>query len=141
MMWTTCFAANARVHETGHVDDRDPAPRCEPRVRLDEPCAAVGDRDRGAGPDRRAITGCDLGALARREIEAGIAVVGACRDDAVVAQAANRELDGHPLPVVACGRARFAGSASATRYGAKRRISLRGSRATISTPALPSSPP
>ena len=54
------------------------------------------------------------------------------RDDRVVAQAANRQLDHAPPVARSC-------SESATRYAANRRTSRRGSRATTSTPSVVSS--
>ena len=53
----------------------------------------VGDRDCEAGADDRALPGRELHALARREVEAGVAGVGTFRQDRVDAQPLDRQLD------------------------------------------------
>ena len=81
----------------------------EPGARLDEAGVALRDGDREAGADRRPLPRSQLDALARGEVEAGVARVRLAGQDGVVAQAADRELD-HVPPEVA-----RSGSEAATR--------------------------
>jgi hypothetical protein len=105
------LAPVAGVDQAGRVDDADPVPRCEAGARLHEARMAVGDRDGEAGGDGGALARAEHDALARREVEPGVALVGALRDDSVVTQTRDRELD----HVAFASRKR---SASATRYSA-----------------------
>ena len=66
--------------------------RREPGARQHEPRVAVGNRDRDAGADDRALPRRELRALAGGEIEPRIAVVGLCGEDRVVAQPRDRQL-------------------------------------------------
>jgi hypothetical protein len=59
-------SAIAGVDEAGRVDDRDPVSRRQAGARLDEPGVAVGDGNRQAGADERALAGPELDVLARR---------------------------------------------------------------------------
>ena len=104
----------------------------EPRTWLNEAGVSLGDGDREPGPDDRTLARGKLDALARGEIEPGIAMVCALGENRVRAQSLDLQLD---------QRARRAGSerASATRYRANRRSSRRGSRARTSTPSAWSS--
>ena len=118
------LAAVAGVDQARRVDDRDPVLRRQAGARLDEACVALRDRHREARRDQRPLAGTELDALAGREIEAGVARVGAPGQHGVVPQPLDRQLD-QALSRVA----------SATRYGAKRGSSRRGRRATTSTPS------
>ncbi len=91
------LAAVARVDEAGRVHDRDAVPGREPRARLDETGIAVGDRDREAGADGRALSRRELDSFARREVEPRVTGVRARRHDRVVTQALDGELDHEPL--------------------------------------------
>ena len=127
------LAAVAGVDEPGRVDDRDPVPRREPRARLDEAGVALRDRDREAGADDRALARAELDALARGEIEPGVARVGA------LGQRPRRRAGAGSA---ARSRARAGrGSSVPRRRGTARsaRSSRRGRRATTSTPSLVSS--
>ena len=124
------LAAVAGVDEPGRVDDRDAVPRGEARARLDEAGVAVGDRDREAGADGRPLPRREHDALAGREVEARVAGVRAARAHGVRRAGAGSGARSRRFRLA---RARY--GASATRYGAKRRISRRGSRARTSTPS------
>ena len=87
------LAAIARVDQPRRVDDRDPVPRCKSRARLHEARMALGDRDGEPGADGRPLARPELDALARRQVEAGIARVGALGDRRVLAQPRDRELE------------------------------------------------
>ena len=87
------LAAVAGVDQPRRVHDRDAVLRREARARLDEARVSLGDRDGEPGADQRALARCELDVLARREVEARVAGVGAARDDRVVAQPPDRQLD------------------------------------------------
>ena len=121
------LAAVARVDEPGRVHDRDPVLRREAGARHDEPGVALGDRDGDAGSDERALARAELVPLARDEVEPGVAGIGARRQDGVVAEPRDGQVD-HAAGEL-CGRS------LATRKRAKRRTSRAGRRARISTPS------
>ena len=79
----------SRSRQAGRVQHRDPMPRCQPRTRLDEPGVPPESRPR-APCRRRPARRARLGALARDEVEARIARVGALGDDRVLVQALER---------------------------------------------------
>ena len=87
----------------------------------------VGDRDGEAGAHGRASAGRQLGTLARRQVEPGVAGVGARWHDGVGVEPLDRE----------SGQAssRRPGADSATTNGANRGRSRRGRRAMIMTPS------
>jgi hypothetical protein len=87
------LAAVAGVDEAGSVHDRDAVLDRKPGTRLDEARVALGDRDREAGADERALARRELDPVARGQVEAGVARVRARRDDRVVSQPPDRQLD------------------------------------------------
>ena len=120
------LAAVAGVDEARRVHDRDPVPGREPRARLHEAGVPLGDRHCEPGRDQRP--------LARRELDADRRRPGRARR-----RRSTRAPGSPPRPATAGSGARSgrspARAASAIRYGAKRRSSCRGSRATTSTPS------
>jgi hypothetical protein len=88
---------------------------------------AVGDRDGKARPDGRASAWRQLGVLAGRQIEAGVARVSAGRDDRVRVEPLNGE-SGQPS-------SRRPGADSAITNEANRGRSRRGRRAMTMTPS------
>src|SRR5262245_44609720 len=103
----TCGEAGSRLHEAG---------------------VALGDRDRKAGADQGSLARTERDPFARSEVEARVAVVGLPRQDGILAQSRDREID-HRCDVAVVD------VESATRYEAKRRTSRCGRRALIRTPS------
>ena len=86
------LAAIARVDEAGRIHLPEPVPRSEARAGHHEPRITRRDRDCDPGSDDRARAGRELDALARGEVEAGIARVRPRRDDRVRPQTLDGEL-------------------------------------------------
>ena len=122
------LAAVARVDEPGRVDDRDPVLGREARSAAGRsPRSPPGSRRRGPVGTSARSPGRELDALARGEVEAGVARVGPRR-------AAPPRRAGAGSAARSGGSRRF-GASLGDRYGAKRRSSRRGRRATTSTPS------
>src|SRR5581483_4729018 len=119
------LAAVARVDEPRRVDDRDAVLARQAGARLDEAGVPLRNRHCEAGADERALSGRQLDPFACGEVEARVAGVGTPGNERVRAQPLDENL----------GQAVSRRAASATRYGAKRSSSRRGSRATTSTPS------
>src|SRR5262249_19143899 len=125
------LAAVAGVDEPGAVDDRDPVFGGKAGPGLDEAGITVWDRDGEPGRNRRALTRSQLVLVAGAEVEAGVPGIGAGRQDGVVPTPHDRQRDRRVEVARSC-------LASATRYGAKRLTSRRGSRARMNTPSASS---
>jgi hypothetical protein len=67
------LAAVPGIDEARCVDDRDPVLGREAGARLDESGIAVGNRDREAGRDERALPRRELDAVAGRQVEPCVA--------------------------------------------------------------------
>src|SRR5436190_10987220 len=89
----TNLAAITRVDQTRCIDDGDPVLRGQPRARLDESCVPLRNRHGESRADDRPLPRLELDVLARGEIEAGIARISAYRDDGVLAETLDRQLD------------------------------------------------
>src|SRR5512133_3492348 len=99
------------------------------RTRLHEAGVPVGDGDGDAGPDRRALAGCERYPLDGGEVEAGVTGIRLRREERVGTEAADRELD--QADSRSCDD-------SAIRTGAKRTASRRCSFARMKTPSASS---
>jgi hypothetical protein len=85
------LAAVARVDETRRVDDRDPVLRRQARPRLNEARVPLRDRDREPRGDERPLARREDDAFAGGEVEAGVALVRACRQDSLVPEPLDRQ--------------------------------------------------
>ena len=124
----THLAAVAGVDQAGRVQHRHPVLGRQPRARLDEAGVPLGDRDREPRADDCPLARPDLRALARDEVEPGIARIGALGHDRVLVQALEEQL-GHRR--ASCD----APSSSSTRNAANRRRSAWLRRARTKTPS------
>ncbi len=89
------LAAVAGVDQPGCVDHRDAVTEREPGARQDEAGVTGRDLDRDAGADRCPLAGSEQRRLGGAQVEAGIAFVGARRQQRAGLQQADLQL--HPL--------------------------------------------
>ena len=87
------LAPVARVDEPGRVHDADAVACGEPRSRLYEPRVSLGDLDGDPGRHHRALARLEHDALAGREIESGVALVGLMRQMCVLAETPDGDID------------------------------------------------
>ncbi len=87
------LAAVARVDEPGRVHDADAVACGEARARLDEPAYPSGISTAMPGRNHRALARREDDALAGREIESGVALVGLLGQVCVVAETPDGDID------------------------------------------------
>ncbi len=122
------LSAVAGVDQPGRVDDADPVPRGEALTAAGRtPRIPPESRRRGPVGTTARSPGPRTTAIACREVEASVALVGLLGDARIGSQPANSEID----HVADASSSR----ASSTRYRANRAASARGSRARTRTPS------